>query len=113
LHSGGIGDKIALVHFCRGRLPPETTSKFVDGTEVSMKAFLLTLTLCRAAAGSYAADCEIEFSGGFGELHTESYRKILAGEGFGPEVVRPSIEIVAHTFAMHSPSACRMIAIRW
>lgn len=38
---------------------------------------------------------EIEFSGGFTDLHTESYRKILAGEGFGPDVVKPSVEIVA------------------
>ncbi len=38
---------------------------------------------------------EVEFSRGFDDLHTESYREILAGRGFGPEVVRPSIEIVA------------------
>lgn len=37
---------------------------------------------------------EIEFSGGFTELHTESYRKILAGEGFSVEEARPSIETV-------------------
>ena len=37
----------------------------------------------------------LEFSDGFSDLHTESYRQILTGRGFGPEVVRPSIEIVA------------------
>lgn len=37
---------------------------------------------------------EMEFSDGFSELHTESYRKILAGEGFGVEEARPSIHIV-------------------
>lgn len=37
---------------------------------------------------------EVEFSEGFGDLHTESYRKILAGEGFGPEEVMASTEIV-------------------
>jgi len=37
---------------------------------------------------------EIEFSGGFTELHTESYRKILEGKGFGLEDARKSIEIV-------------------
>jgi len=37
---------------------------------------------------------EIEFSGGFTDLHTESYRKILAGEGFGLLDAKPSIEIV-------------------
>ena len=38
---------------------------------------------------------EVEFSEGFGDLHTESYRQILAGKGFGPDVVRPSIEMVS------------------
>lgn len=38
----------------------------------------------------------LEFSEGFDNLHVESYRHILAGQGFGMEVVRPSIEIVAH-----------------
>ena len=35
-----------------------------------------------------------EFSDGFGELHTESYRQILDGYGFELEEARPSIEIV-------------------
>ncbi len=38
---------------------------------------------------------EVEFSGGFTDLHTESYKQILAGNGFGPNIVRPSIEIVS------------------
>ena len=37
---------------------------------------------------------EVEFSNGFTELHTDSYKKILAGEGYGLEDVRPCIEIV-------------------
>ncbi len=37
---------------------------------------------------------EIEFSGGFTDLHTRLYENILAGEGFGIEVARPSIELV-------------------
>jgi len=36
----------------------------------------------------------MEFSDGFGDLHTEIYRKILTGEGFGVEDARPSINIV-------------------
>jgi UDP-N-acetyl-2-amino-2-deoxyglucuronate dehydrogenase len=36
---------------------------------------------------------EIEFSDGFTELHTTSYREILAGRGFGLAEVRPSIEL--------------------
>ena len=39
---------------------------------------------------------EFEFSGGFTDLHTESYRRILDGEGFGLDEVRPCIEAVAH-----------------
>ena len=37
---------------------------------------------------------EIEFSGGFGDLHTRSYEEILKGNGFGLEAARQSIEIV-------------------
>ncbi len=37
---------------------------------------------------------EIEFSGGFTDLHTESYRNIIAGNGFGIQEARNSIEIV-------------------
>ena len=38
---------------------------------------------------------ELEFSSGFTDLHTESYRRILEGDGFGIETVRPSIELVS------------------
>jgi UDP-N-acetyl-2-amino-2-deoxyglucuronate dehydrogenase len=38
---------------------------------------------------------EVEFSGGFTDLHTLSYQSILKGEGFGLDDVRPSIEIVS------------------
>jgi UDP-N-acetyl-2-amino-2-deoxyglucuronate dehydrogenase len=37
---------------------------------------------------------EFEFSAGFTELHTESYRHILRGEGFGIEDARNAINIV-------------------
>jgi len=37
---------------------------------------------------------EIEFSRGFTDLHTGSYRNILAGKGFGIDEVRQAIEIV-------------------
>ena len=39
-------------------------------------------------------DKEIEFSGGFADLHTIVYEKTLAGNGFGLETARPSIELV-------------------
>lgn len=38
---------------------------------------------------------EIEFSGGFGDLHTRSYEEVLAGRGFGLESSRCAIETVA------------------
>jgi len=37
---------------------------------------------------------EIEFSEGFTDLHTESYRQLLAGNGFGIKETRSSVEIV-------------------
>lgn len=39
---------------------------------------------------------EIEFSGGFTDLHTKSYNHILSGQGFGLEEARKSIEIVSN-----------------
>lgn len=38
---------------------------------------------------------ELEFSEGFTDLHTASYREIIAGRGFSLDEVRPSIEIVS------------------
>jgi UDP-N-acetyl-2-amino-2-deoxyglucuronate dehydrogenase len=40
-------------------------------------------------------DEEIEFSGGFTDLHTRSYEEILKGNGFGLSDARKSIEIVS------------------
>ncbi len=37
---------------------------------------------------------EVEFSTGFGDLHTRIYEATLAGRGFGIEDARPSIELV-------------------
>lgn len=41
-----------------------------------------------------ASGDEIEFSGGFTDLHTRSYEEILAGRGFGLEASRSAIEAV-------------------
>ena len=38
---------------------------------------------------------EMEFSEGFTDLHTESYKQILSGNGFGLEEARKSIKIVS------------------
>lgn len=45
---------------------------------------------------------EFEFSGGFTDLHTESYKNILRGNGFGVTETMPSIEIV-HTIRHAKP----------
>jgi UDP-N-acetyl-2-amino-2-deoxyglucuronate dehydrogenase len=37
---------------------------------------------------------EIEFSEGFTDLHTETYRQIMEGKGFGLEESRKSIQVV-------------------
>jgi UDP-N-acetyl-2-amino-2-deoxyglucuronate dehydrogenase len=44
----------------------------------------------------------IEFSDGFADLHTKTYREILAGRGFGIEDARPSITLV-HGIRTTSP----------
>lgn len=49
---------------------------------------------------------EVEFSGGFTDLHTESYKKILAGEGFRWQEVLSSLEIV-HTIRHATPTGCK------
>ncbi len=47
---------------------------------------------------------ELEFSEGFTDLHTESYKEILAGRGFSLDDVRPSVEMA---------SALRKAPIEW
>jgi UDP-N-acetyl-2-amino-2-deoxyglucuronate dehydrogenase len=38
---------------------------------------------------------EIEFSGGFTDLHTLVYKDILQGKGYGIEDARPSLNLVS------------------
>ncbi len=47
---------------------------------------------------------EVEFSDGFTDLHVQSYREILAGNGYGIDEVRPAIEIV---------SQLRAVPVQW
>lgn len=56
---------------------------------------------------------EVEFSGGFADLHTLSYQSVLRGEGFRLSEVRPSIEIVAgirNSAIVKRPSAIHALA---
>ena len=49
---------------------------------------------------------EIEFSGGFTDLHTRVYEEILAGRGFGIADARPSIQL-AHELRTLNPTTPR------
>lgn len=49
---------------------------------------------------------EVEFSGGFTDLHTDTYRDILSGGGFGLEDARRSVEIV-HKIRNNKPDQNR------
>ena len=37
---------------------------------------------------------ELEFSDGFTELHSESYKKILNGNGYGLDDIEPTIKLI-------------------
>ena len=62
----------------------------VDRTDLPSTALDKGLTTYRCLAMDGE---EIEFSGGFTDLHTEVYRRTLAGEGFGLADARPAIEL--------------------
>jgi UDP-N-acetyl-2-amino-2-deoxyglucuronate dehydrogenase len=47
---------------------------------------------------------ELEFSGGFTDLHTHSYQQILQGQGFGLEDNRTAIETVSQIRTMPTSS---------
>jgi len=49
---------------------------------------------------------EIEFSGGFTDLHTIVYKEILAGNGFGLDEARPSIVLV-HSIRNTHPTGAK------
>ena len=45
----------------------------------------------------------IDFSSGFEALHVESYRRILAGQGFGLRDARPAVALVSAMRQQHKP----------
>jgi UDP-N-acetyl-2-amino-2-deoxyglucuronate dehydrogenase len=55
---------------------------------------------------------EVEFSEGFTELHTEVYKEVLAGRGFGIADARPSIEL-AHQIREAQPGGLRPDSHPW
>ena len=46
---------------------------------------------------------EVEFTGGFTDLHTRVYQEMLAGRGFGIADARPSVEL-AHSIRTAAPA---------
>ena len=115
--SGGIATNIG-VHFfdmlqwvfgpvvaCKlHRSTAETAAGYLELARARVRWFLSidARTLPRAAEArgqrTYRAITvdgeELEFSEGFGDLHTATYRDVLAGGGFGCAEARPAIELV-------------------
>ncbi len=61
-------------------------------------------------------DSEIDLSAGFTNLHTEVYRSILDGKGYGIEEAQPAIELIhqirTSTVATPNDSAHRMVKVQ-
>lgn len=116
--SGGIATNIGvhffdMLHFLFGQLQqsqlfcaePETASGYLEYEQARVRWFLSTdekslpaevrLQGQRTFRSIMIDDEEIEFSGGFTDLHTQSYQQILAGNGFGLEDNRVAIETVS------------------
>lgn len=116
--SGGIATNIGIhffdmLHFLFGeprqntvhKNEPERASGFLEFEDARVRWFL------SVAAGDLPAAArerrqrtyrsiridgeEVEFSGGFEDLHTRSYEHVLSGKGFGPEDCRVAIELVS------------------
>ena len=116
--SGGIATNIGvhffdMLHFMFGALQsnvvhyssPAKAGGFLEYERARVRWFLSVdvhdVPSAQLAAGqrtyrSITVDGEeIEFSGGFTDLHVRSYEEILAGRGFGLEANRTAIETVA------------------
>jgi UDP-N-acetyl-2-amino-2-deoxyglucuronate dehydrogenase len=95
---GGV--KRNIVHL----LEPDKASGYLDLERARVKWYLsldyddIPEDVKKEGARTYRSitldEEEIEFSGGFTDLHTTSYEKILKGEGFHLQEAKPSIETV-------------------
>lgn len=115
--SGGIATNIGvhffdMLHWIFGNLQsneihvyqPQKASGFLEFEKARVRWFLsidendLSPEVQQSNQRTYRSITvegdEIEFSGGFTDLHTLSYQHILSGEGFGLEQARTAIEIV-------------------
>lgn len=85
---------------------PNTAAGFIQTEKARVRWFLsldpkfipteLAKQGQRTFRSATVANEEIEFSGGFTDLHTISYREILKGNGYGSEEARNTIETVHH-----------------
>lgn len=117
--SGGIATNIGvhfydMLHFVFGELQsnlvhinePTKAAGYLEYANARVRWFLsidehdLPASVKEAGGRTHRSitvdEEEIEFSGGFTDLHTVSYQEILAGRGFGLEENRVAIETVAH-----------------
>lgn len=103
-----FGDvKYSEIHLADAR----KMSGFIELTKAKVRWFLSVDTKdlpAEAVAASRPTfrsitinDQEIEFSGGFTDLHTLVYQDILAGNGFGIEDARPSLNLVSELRGMN------------
>ena len=115
--SGGIATNIGvhfydMLHFIFGDVlhnevhyrDEKTSSGYLEYKKAKVKWFLsidaanLPENAVQGEKLTYRSitigDEEIEFSGGFTDLHTQSYQNILAGRGFGIEENRSAIKTV-------------------
>ena len=115
--SGGVATNIGvhfydMLHFIFGAIQhnevhfkdEQTSSGYIEYERARVKWFLsidaknLPENAIQGEKLTYRSimvgDEELEFSGGFTDLHTQSYQNILAGTGFGLEENRVAIETV-------------------
>ena len=117
--SGGIATNIGvhffdMLHFVFGAVGSvvvhhssgQSAAGYIEYEHARVRWFLsidssfVPLEFLENGQRTYRSICvggdEIEFSGGFTDLHTKSYEAILAGRGFGLEDNRSAIETVAN-----------------
>lgn len=117
--SGGIATNIGvhffdMLHFVFGTLRKNTLNYASDSTAagyleydrarvrwfLSIDATNLPVVAKDAGKRTFRSitvnDEEVEFSGGFADLHTVSYKNILKGQGFGLNESRVAVETVAN-----------------
>lgn len=115
--SGGVATNIGvhfydMLHFVFGKLKhnevhyrdEKTASGYLEYEKARVRWFLsidssnLPQNAVKGEKLTYRSirigDEELEFSGGFTDLHTQSYENILAGDGYGVDENRVAIETV-------------------